>query len=108
MGAQYRAAAPLCQKGPAEVIRASDQDASWAPPVGGRHVQLAGGLEVDPEHAVGIIYLIWPGNASVSLRRSWRVLLWRGTSGIPYLACCPCDLGPDKQIQMDGWMDYIE
>ena len=25
------------------------------------HVQLAGGLEVDPEHAGGITYLLWPG-----------------------------------------------
>ena len=79
---------------PAEVVWASDEDASHWRYTG--HVQLAGGLEVDPEHAGGIIHLIWPGNASGSPRRSWRVLLGRATSGIPCLACFPRDPAPDK------------
>ncbi|XP_035262798.1 uncharacterized protein LOC118221649 isoform X2 [Anguilla anguilla] len=28
-----------------------------------------------------------------------------GTSGLPCLACCHHDPGPDKQKKMDGWMD---
>ena len=34
------------------------------------HVRLGGDPEADPEPAGGIIYLIWPGNASGSPRRS--------------------------------------
>ncbi len=46
------------------------------------HVQLAKVPGVDPEHAGGITYLIWPGNASGSPQRSWKALLGRGTSGL--------------------------
>ncbi len=69
------------------------------------HVQLIGDPGVDPEHAGEIIYLIWPGNASGSPRRSWKMLLGRGASGLPCLVCCHCDPAPDKQKKMDGWMD---
>ncbi len=69
------------------------------------HVQLAGEPGLDPEHTRGIIYLIWPGNASGSPWRSWKALLGRGVSGLPYLACCLRDPAPDKQNKMDGWMN---
>ncbi len=69
------------------------------------HVQLVGEPEADPEHAGGITYLIWPGNASGSPRRSWKTLLGRGTSGTLCLACCHRDPAPDKRNRVDGWMD---
>ena len=47
----------------------------------------------------------WPGNASVSPRRSWRKCLGRGKSGHLCLDCCPRDPAPDKRKKMDGWMD---
>lgn len=55
----------------------------------------------DPEHAGGIIYLIWHGNISGSPMRSWKTLLGRGTSGWTRLNCC-CDRTLDKQ-QKIGW-----
>ncbi len=47
----------------------------------------------------------WPGNASVSPRKSWRKCLGRGKSGHLCLDCCPRDPAPDKRKKMDGWMD---
>jgi len=52
----------------------------------------------------GIIYLIWPGNASGSPKRNWRVLLGRWKSGGPCLARCHHDQAPDKQKKVDGWI----
>ncbi len=48
-----------------------------------------------------VTYLIWLGHAS----GSWKMLLGRGTSGLPCLACCHCNPALDKQQKMDGWMD---
>uniref|UniRef100_A0AAY5K625 B-cell receptor CD22 n=1 Tax=Esox lucius TaxID=8010 RepID=A0AAY5K625_ESOLU len=42
----------------------------------------------------------WPGNASVSPRKSWRKCLGRGKSGHPCLDCCPRDPAPDKRKMM--------
>ncbi len=47
----------------------------------------------------------WPGNASVSLRKSWRKCLGRGKSGHLCLDYCPRDPAPDKRKKIDGWMD---
>lgn len=57
------------------------------------HVQVFVGFEADPELAGGIAYPIWPGNALGSSRRSWRMSLRKGTSGI---LCCHCN--------PTGWM----
>ncbi len=73
-----------------------------------RHIQLLGDSRLDPEHARGITYLIWPGNASGSPQRSWKMLLWGGTSEIPYLTCCHCNPAPNKMKKMDGLMDGFE
>jgi len=51
------------------------------------------------------MYLVWPGNASGSPRRNWRVWLGRRKSGGPCLAGCHHDPAPDKRMKMDGWMD---
>lgn len=50
VGARSRAAAPLLEEELAEVVQASDKDASWAPPLGGfsGHDQLGGDTEADP------------------------------------------------------------
>jgi len=62
----------------------------------------------DPEPAGGIIYLIRPGNASGSPRRSWRVLLGRMKPGGPCLACCHSTWPRiSGRKLMDGWMDGV-
>ncbi len=73
-----------------------------------RFVQLVGDPGVDPEHAGGVTCLMLPGTSQDPPRRSWKALLGRGTSGLPYLACCHRDLAPDKQKKMDGWVDLQE
>ncbi len=50
----------------------------------------------DPGHAGGIMFPDWPGNASVSPRRSRR-----GKSGHLCLDCCPRDPAPDERKKMD-------
>jgi len=70
-----------------------------------RQVRLEGDPGADPEPAGQIIYLIWPGNASGSPRRSWKVLLGRRKSGGPCFAFCHWDPAPDKWMKMDEWMD---
>ena len=86
-------AAPLHWKGAVEVIRTSNHDASLEPFIGG-------GPGVDPELAGGTTYPIWPGDALESIRRSWKVWLARGTSGISYLA------GYLRETSwMDGWIN---
>ena len=52
-----------------------------------RHIQLGGGPGADPEHAGGISYPVWAGNAP---RRSWTVSLESGMSGFPARTCCLC------------------
>ncbi len=59
---------------------------------------------VDLGHAGEIMSPGWPGNASVSPRKSWRKCLGRGKSGHLCLDCCPRDPAPDKRKKMDGWM----
>jgi len=51
------------------------------------------------------MYLVWPGNASGSPRRNWRVWLGRRKPGGPCLAGCHRDPAPDKRTKMDGCMD---
>lgn len=106
-GAQSRAAASLRWKEPAEVVRGSWLGCllgaslwmfSW-------HGQLGGDPWADPEPAGGIIYLIWPGNASGSPRRSWEVLRGRRASRITFWARCQCDPTHEKQAKMDGWLE---
>ena len=58
----------------------------------------------DPELTGGILYPIWPGNASGSPRRSWRGGLGREMSGFPSWTCCLCDPTSDKRKMMDGWI----
>ncbi len=53
------------------------------------HIQLGRHPRVDPKLAGGIMYVIWPGNASASPRRSWRGLLGWKMSWVPNWACCP-------------------
>jgi len=69
------------------------------------HVPLIGGSGANPEHVGGITYLIWPGKALESPRRSWKALLGRWTSGVLWLAYCPCDSAPNMDGWIDGWMD---
>ncbi|KAA0705101.1 Solute carrier family 22 member 17 24p3 receptor [Triplophysa tibetana] len=69
------------------------------------HVPPGGDPGEDLGHAGGTMSPGWPGNASVSPRKSWRKCLGRGKSGHPCLDCCPCDLAQDKRKKMDGWMD---
>jgi len=63
--------------------------------------------EADPEPARGIIYPVWPGNASGSPRRNWRVWLGRRKPGGPCLSGCHRDPALDKRTRMDGWMDVL-
>jgi len=67
-----------------------------------RRIQLGEDPRTRPELAGGITYPIWPGNASVSPRRNWEMLLERGTSGIPCLARCHHNPTPDKRKKMYG------
>ena len=62
-----------------------------------RHYQLGGDPGADPQLMGEITYLVWPGNASGSPRRSWEA----------YSACCRRDLTPDKGMKMDGLMEYF-
>ncbi len=93
------------------MARASVPDASWTPSWGGvlgashREETPGGDPGEDPGHAEGITSPDWPGNASVSPRRSRRKCLGRGKYGQLCLDCCPCDPAPDKRKKMDGWMD---
>ena len=57
---------------------------------------------VDPEHAGGIIYLIWSGTASGSPGRSWKTLLGREMSGLPCLSCLSSHPDSDKVEKKDG------
>ncbi len=73
-----------------------------------RHIQLVGDPRVDCTHAAEIIYLIWLGNAPRSPpRRSWKMLLGRGRSVLPCLACCHHECAPDKRQKTDGWKIQI-
>ncbi len=76
------------------MVWATDQDASWMPSFRGilSMSQLVGDPRVDPKHAAEIIYLIRLGNAP---GRSRKMLLGKGMSGLPFLACCHHD--PDKR-----------
>ncbi|KAI3364221.1 hypothetical protein L3Q82_011021 [Scortum barcoo] len=56
----------------AEVVQASDQGVSFLWRFSG-HVQQVRNPRAAPEHAGGITYLIWFGNASGSPRRSCNV-----------------------------------
>lgn len=62
-GAQSRATAPLHQKEAAEVVWASDQDASWTPPFRG-----------DPEHTGKIRCQYTHYSFSRKWRRRWRIV----------------------------------
>lgn len=55
------------------------------------HVQLEGDPEADPKNPIAITYPTWPRNTSSSKRNSWRMKLWRRTSGEPCLAFCHCN-----------------
>lgn len=52
---ELRVAAPLCHKEPVEVVRASYQDGSGPPPIGG----FPGTFNQDPENRDYISLLIW-------------------------------------------------
>lgn len=60
-----------------EVVQVSDLDASWLEvcPTSGYH-------RVDLECTGRAKYVMWPGNTFRSPRRSWKILLERGTSGM--------------------------
>lgn len=62
--------------------------------------------QVDREHAGGILYPIWLGNPSGSLRRTWKTLLGGEPSGLACLACCHRDPALYKQQKMTKWMVY--
>ncbi len=86
---------------PVEVVQAWS-GSSWMPSLvgfpGTSNWQETPGL--DPEHA----RQIWPGNSLGSPRRGWKMLLGRGASGLPCLACCQHTPAPDKRKEMDGWI----
>ncbi len=87
------------------MARASVPDASWTPSWGGFPGASCQGRDPgeDSGHAGGIMSPDWPGNASVSSRRSRRKCLGRGKSGHLCLDCCP---PPDKRKKMDGWNPF--
>lgn len=45
-------------------------------------------------------------DVQVTSRRSWKSLLQRGTSGLPYPACCRRDPAPKEQ-KMGGWLQVV-
>ena len=56
-----------------------------------------------PQNLLETLHIkIWHRNA-LKLRRSWKVLLERGMSGIHCLPCCHSDLIQDKW-KNNGWM----
>lgn len=60
----------------------------------------------DPEHTGRVTYSTWPGNTSP--RKSWRTWLGKRTYGLPQLACCHCNLDPDKWQKMDRWRNITK
>jgi len=81
-GAWNRAAASLHQKKSAEVVQASDLDASWSPPIGGN-------TRADPELTGGRLYPFLSGTGSETPRRCWRVLLESIAAERDVLVCEP-------------------
>jgi len=77
------------------VVQVSGQDACLLRCFG--HVLPGGGLRADSGAAGETASLGWPGNNSVSSRKSWRRGLGRGRSGDLCLDCPD----PDK-VQIDG------
>lgn len=69
------------------------------------HDKLGGDPGADSELTGGITYFFWPRNALGSPRRSWKPLLGRGMSEIPWIACCHRDLTLHKQ-KMHGWIYF--
>lgn len=51
------------------------------------------------------VYLLFPRNTSVSLKRNCKVLLEWTTYRIPCLACCHCNTTLDNQKIIDGWIN---
>lgn len=85
----HRANAPLYFKEPIEVVQPLG---TWLGCLLGttlwrlsRYYKLGGDPRGVPELSGENIYLILPGNASESPRRSWKLLPWRRMYGI---ACC--------------------
>lgn len=78
----------MCRYEPVEVAQASDQDSSWVPSFGG----LKG-----TSSWWGIMYLIWPGNASGGAGKHH----WREVHQL-YLTCCNHNPTLDKQQRTDG------
>ncbi len=64
------------------------------------HVQLRGDPKAVPEDLRGIIHPIWPGYASGSPMKSWRMWLGRQRHG---LLCLAYDPELDEQ-QKNGWI----
>ncbi|MEQ2306632.1 hypothetical protein AMECASPLE_010171 [Ameca splendens] len=90
-GDQIRAPGSPYQKESADVVLASDQDASWVPPFGD-FLPLERNPEEDRKLAGGTVYPVWPGNAFGYPKMSWRMSLGRGMSG---------DMILNKQKTMD-------
>jgi len=67
------------------------------------YVLLGGDPGEDPGHAGEITSPGWPGNASGSLRMSWKVLRARGKSGSTCWVCCPRNPTPEKADE-NGWI----
>lgn len=74
-GAQRRAVVPPYPQKPAEIVQASNWDASWVSC--SMHILLGRGLRVDARLSDEIMTLDWPGNVSVFPWINW--IRWLGT-----------------------------
>lgn len=70
-----------------------------------RHIQLEGFPLGRSRAHWGIIYPIWPGNASGSPSRSWRKKPGRRASGLFCLPCYCTSTQTQTQISSRQWMD---
>lgn len=100
-------AASLCQKEPLEVVWPFNWNASWVPPLEVFWAQptrrrLQGTPRIHWRDYIS--HLAWLSFGISSLRKA---LLGKGTSRVPYWACCHLDPTPDKLTTLDGWMDGL-
>ena len=102
-GARSRAAAPLCRKEPAEAVRVSDKEASWAPPfgviLGKTNWEETPGQTQNSLEGLHVSFgLGTPQNPSGGC---WKSLPGRGTSGTPCFACFHRDPTTDQRKEND-------
>ncbi|MED6280310.1 hypothetical protein CHARACLAT_009449 [Characodon lateralis] len=80
------------EKESVEVVRGSDQDASWVPPI-------------SPELTGGKIHPVWPGNGLGSPEICWMVSLERGMPWCPSWTLLPPR--PDLRQAEEAWFVHL-